>query len=72
MKTPSSDVLRSLVSLSGNSDWERVVGWLRASRTELTHSALQSADAKLCGAAYELQLILETLEGARERLEKLK
>ena len=72
MKNPNSDVLRSLVSLAGNADWERFVSWLRVSRTELTHNALHTADPKLCGAAYELQLLLETLEGARERLDKLK
>ena len=71
MKQASIPVLKALTSLESSPEWEVFLGWLKVSRTEITHTALQTADAKLCGAAFELQQIIETLETARQKLERL-
>lgn len=72
MKPPSREVLEALLTLGGSPHaWNMVMGWLRTSRDELTQRALQSADARLCGGAFELQDLISRMETARGQLDQM-
>lgn len=73
MKTPSREVLEAILNLAGHAhSWNVLLDWLKASRTDLTQRALQSADARLCGGAFELHDLIARMESAREQLDAIK
>jgi hypothetical protein len=72
MKQPSREILEALASLHNQSAGKLLVSWVQGSCEELTERALQSAEPRLCGGAFELRDLLHYLETAPYQLEKLK
>ena len=73
MKSPTRDTLEAIVQLSSTDrSWTMLMTWLKLTVADLTHRALQSADARMCGAAFELQDLVDKLESARSTLDKMK
>ncbi len=71
MKTPDEDVLRSLVNLEGNPNWERIFAWVKSSR-DIANRSLYENTVFRAGGAAELQDFIDKAESAKTKLEQVK
>ncbi len=65
MENPDEDVLRSMVNLEGNPNWERIFAWIHRSRKSATLSLRAEAAA-------ELEDLIDKVEGAKAKFEDIK
>ncbi len=69
MQTPDEDVLRSLVNLEGNPNWERIFAWIKRSR-DTANRALYENTLFRAGGAAELQDFIDKVESAKTKLDQ--
>jgi hypothetical protein len=67
----SKETLEAIVRLQRTQDFEIFTAWLRAKTQELTRSALRTATPQICGAANELQDLVDKLTSARDKLAEI-
>jgi hypothetical protein len=76
MMNPTERVLRAIVSLSGNEDWEEIKRWIKDSLGQAflecsTYRPEPTSYPFMSGRAYELKEIINTIEKAKEKLEMI-
>lgn len=65
MIPPTLGQLERLARLADQAEFGVLLDWLRAGGTALTRAAIRSADAQACGAASEMQDLIDTLANAK-------
>lgn len=65
----SDEQIKRLYQLSQQDEFKTLLDWMKASADKITRDALQSADARACGAAAMLQDLTDLL-GSVETLYK--